>query len=413
MAYSLAELNERGHDSFFEARHSGGYFRKVIGLHPLADRVKSLTASAERHRFSEHQDVIEAKSARLGLPKLLAPLDILMTQRRLLADITRLVHNENVSVIAATDPLYSGLFGLLLKRRTGLPLVLHVIANYDLNYALTGSVAMPRLIPSRWVEKRIIRHVLSNADLVAAGSETIRNYAIAQGAKAERTELFRVAKNMVPEHRVPIAQRQPLTSDERARLGIVGAKKLLLTVARLEPVKMVDHSIRALSIIVENHPDALLLLAGEGSDRQRLSDLANELGVAQNVRFLGLIDQQLLARLAPGCIALSPLTGMALFETSMGGCPALAYDCDTAIADLVETNVTGELLKPRDWKSMGRAASEILADQALYSRLSQAIRTRAETITDEQALFAHEHAAFDRMFSRISCRMPAASNPPT
>jgi len=81
----------------------------------------------------------------------------------------------------------------------------------------------------------------------------------------------------------------------------------------------------------------------------------------------------------------------------MAGCPAIAYDCDSSIAEVVETGVTGILLENGDWNSMGRAASELLADPALYRRLSQAIRDRAEQLTDETMLYTREHLAFDRL----------------
>ena len=397
MAYSLDELRQRGHLQFFEARHSNGYFGKVIGLHPLADRVTRLDGPFERKHFSPRQDQIEAKAAARGWPSWLYPLDVLLSQARLLDHVCAVVRDEKVSLIAATDPLYSGLFGWWVKRRTGVPLVLHLVANFDLNRQATGSLAMPRMFPWAWLEKRVIRHVIRRADLVAAGSETLRDYAVAQGARRDRTEVFRVTKNMVPAHRTAPAERAPLTEEERARLGLGQGGKRLLTVARLEPVKMVDQSIRAFSIVAADHPDAVLLLAGEGSERGRLEALARELGVADRVRFIGLVDQDMLARLAPGCVVLSPLTGMALFETSMAGCPAIAYDCDSSIAEVVETGVTGILLENGDWNGMGRAASELLADPALYRRFSQAIRDRAEQLTDETMLYTREHLAFDRL----------------
>jgi len=397
MAYSLDELRQRRHFQFFEARRSGGYFDKVIGLHPLADRVARLNSSIERKRFSECQDVVEARSASHGLPVFLRPLDVLLSQRRLLDYMTGVVRDEKVSLISATDPLYSGLFGLWLKRRTGIPLVIHLVANFDLNYEATGSLAMPRMFPSRALEKRVIRYVLRKADLVAAGSETTREYAIDQGVARDRTDVFRVTKNMIAAHRAPPEERRPLTEGERQQLGIGNSRKLLLTIARLERVKMVDQSILAFSLVAQEHADAVLLLAGEGSDRDRLERLARELGIADRIRFLGLLDQDLLARLIPGCVALSPLTGMALAETSMGGCPAAAYDCDSSIADLVETGVTGWLLELGDWKGMGQAAHRLLSDPALYKRMSKAMRKRAENLTDEKVLYAHEHAAFDRL----------------
>jgi len=399
MAYSIEELRTRAHFQFFEARHSNGYFENVIGLHPLADRVVALNAAIERHKFSVRQDVIEAKSTAFGLPKWLAPIDLFLSQRRLLHHVAEIIRKENVAVIQATDPLYGGLFALRLRRLTRVPVVIHLVANFDLNYEATGSLAMPRMFPTHAIERAVIRFVLKRADLVAAGSETLRDYAVAQGARADRTTVFRVSKNMVPAHRVHPSRRAGLSNDEKAELGIQDCRKLLLTVARLEPVKMVDDSVRALSVVVQRHPDALLLLAGQGSERQRLEALAEKLGVARRVRFLGLISQDLLARLAPGCIALSPLTGMALFETSMAGCPAIAYDCDSAVNEMVETGKTGTVIEPGDWAAMGRAASALFDDPAELARQSAAIRERAVRLTDEQALYAHEHSVFDRLLS--------------
>jgi glycosyltransferase involved in cell wall biosynthesis len=385
MAYSLAEVQRRAHFQFFEARHSGDYFDKVIGLHPLADLVTKLDAPVERKRFTDRQEIIEARSAALPLPKWLRPLNIFLTQRRLLKHVAELVRKENVGLIAATGVLYSGLFAYWLRRRTGVPVVLHLVSSHNLD------------VGTPLIKKLIIRFTLTHADLVAAGSETLRDWAIAQGVRPENATVFRVFKNMVPAHRVDPQQRPRLSAKDRERIGISGASKLLLTVARLEPVKWVDDSIRAFSIVLREHRDALLLLAGDGSDRPRLEALAAELGIAGQVRFLGLVDQDFLSRLEPGCLTLSPITGMALFETSMAGSPAVAYDCDTSVTELIETGVTGVVVPTREWKAMGKAASELLSDPAKLERLSTAIRRRAEAITDLAALYAQEHAAFDQL----------------
>lgn len=400
MAYSLAELRQRGHSQFFEMRHSGGYFRRVIGLHPLADRVTDLDDAITRKPFSDRQDVIEAKAMALGMPRLLAPLDFLLTQAQLVRKVAKIVQEEKIDLIIATDPLYSGLFGLAVRRLTRVPLVVLVVANYDLNFEGTGTLAMPRLIPTRRMEQRVIRYVLCRADLVAPGSGTLCDYSIENGAPPDRTELFRVGKNMVDAHLTPPDKRPKLTSAERETLGIGNSLKLLLTVARLEKEKLVEDSIRAMSIVISNHPDALLLLAGKGSQRGALETLAHQLGVERNVRFLGLTSQEFLSRLAPDAVILSPLTGMALLETSMAGAPPVAYDLDSSISDLVESGVTGELVEPRDWRRMGEAASAILSDPSLRTRYSKAVRKRAEFLSDRERLFGIEHQAFEKLLER-------------
>ena len=81
----------------------------------------------------------------------------------------------------------------------------------------------------------------------------------------------------------------------------------------------------------------------------------------------------------------------------MAGSPAVAYNIDFAVEDMVETGVTGSLLDRGDWEEMGRAASRLLDDPSEFARQSVAIRERAERLTNEEQLYAHEHAAFDRL----------------
>ena len=393
-AYTVSELLQRQHRQFFDARHSGGFFKKVIGLHPFADRVQKMAAPVEEIRFSERQVVVEAKAMAWNLPRVLAPIDLILTQAVLLRRIARLIRAENLSLISATDPLYSGLFGYWLKRLTGRPLVVHIYGNFELNYRNTGRTSYPKLFPWRWLEHALFRYVLRRADKVAAGSHTVAEQAEQCGVPTERIFVLRVGKHMVPEHSVPPLERARLTDDERRRLGSPSNGKLLLTIARLEPDKLVGDALRAFAIVAEHVPDAMLVIAGQGTELKRLQALASTLGLAERVNFLGLMGQSVLTRLAPECVILSPLTGIALLETSMSGAPPVAYDIDSSIADLVESDVTGFLIEQGNWRAMGQAALRIIQDPALRQRLSIAVRSRAEALTDLGTIVAAEEAAY-------------------
>jgi phosphatidylinositol alpha-1,6-mannosyltransferase len=76
----------------------------------------------------------------------------------------------------------------------------------------------------------------------------------------------------------------------RARLGL-GEYRMILTVARLDPrggYKGHDMVIRALPELTSAHNGGLVYwIAGEGDDRARLQGLARDLGVADQVRFMG------------------------------------------------------------------------------------------------------------------------------
>src|SRR5690606_8604852 len=139
MAYTVEMVRQKRHLQFFEMRHSGGYFSRVWGLHPLADAAGKKSRNIEFVEFSERQTVVEGVAGMLGLPKALMPLDFLYSQWRLMRRLKRLIVEERIGMISATDAYYSGLVGVILKRMTGRPLAVAVYANQDDLYAATGA----------------------------------------------------------------------------------------------------------------------------------------------------------------------------------------------------------------------------------------------------------------------------------
>lgn len=85
-----------------------------------------------------------------------------------------------------------------------------------------------------------------------------------------------------------IFARQPTAASTSLRQDMaLDNATVLLTIARLTAQK--DHAtlIRALAHIVTRHPTTVLLLAGSGEERETLTALAEDLGLAAHVRFLG------------------------------------------------------------------------------------------------------------------------------
>lgn len=66
----------------------------------------------------------------------------------------------------------------------------------------------------------------------------------------------------------------------------------ILTVCRLVRRKGVDRVIRAMPAVIREHPDARYVVIGEGPERQALGRLAHELGVADQVIFLGRVSDR-------------------------------------------------------------------------------------------------------------------------
>jgi glycosyltransferase involved in cell wall biosynthesis len=293
MAYTMDIVRQKQHPQFFEMRHAGGYFDRVWGVHPIADVAGKASREIEFIPFSERQTVIEGAAEMLPLPKFLLPLNFFWSQWRLLRRLRRLVRDEGISLIYATDAYYAGLFGLILKRMTGRPEVVAVFANQDDLYAATGALAMPRLLPFRFLERMVARLVLSRADLVVAGNRNNLGFAIDNGARGE-TAIIPVAKNIEAVHlAAPEARESP--DALLARHGVAPGAPLMLLVGRLMALKHPDEAVRAMAQVIAERPEAVGLIAGSGPMQAELKALVDDLGMRGRIHFLGHIDQVELA----------------------------------------------------------------------------------------------------------------------
>jgi glycosyltransferase involved in cell wall biosynthesis len=320
-----------------------------------------------------------------------------VSQWRLVRMLRRLIRERGISLIFSTDAYYSGLFGLLLKRLTGRPQVVAVYSNQDDLYAATGALAMPRLLPFRFLERMVARLVLSRADLVIAANRNNLDFAIANGARGA-TAIVPVAKNMEDVHLVPPEDRKP-PDDLLARHGLVVGAALMLLVSRLVALKHPDAAIRAMAAVIRNRPEAAGLIAGEGPQRGELEALVAELGMTGRIHFLGQTSQADLARLAPHCVTVSPLTGMALIECALGGSPMVAFDRDWQ-AEFVEDGVNGFVVPFLDHEAMADRIERLFGDPELRRRMGRAARERAFDYADRGRIQAQEHALYDRLLAR-------------
>lgn len=81
----------------------------------------------------------------------------------------------------------------------------------------------------------------------------------------------------------------------RRELGL-GDRPLLLNVKRLHPVGGHEDLLRSMPAILSECPDVQLWLAGDGKLRPALEALTRGLGIESHVRFLGLVDNEVLWR---------------------------------------------------------------------------------------------------------------------
>lgn len=172
----------------------------------------------------------------------------------------------------------------------------------------------------------------------------------------------------------PRAADVPESRDEaRAALGLPVEGRYALTICRLMGWKRVDGIIRALARLDD---DVVLLVAGDGDMEGPWRALAEELGVASRVRFLGNVPHGRIPtwiRAADLFVLNSEYEGLShtLLEVQAIGTPIIASGvCGNP--EVVEDGVNGLLVDPSDPDGLAAAMDRILGDPALAARFVEA-----------------------------------------
>lgn len=144
-------------------------------------------------------------------------------------------------------------------------------------------------------------------------------------------------------------------------------KPLILAAGRLHVNKGFDVLLKALVDV----PDATLWLAGAGPEEQSLKSLANTLGVADRVRFLGWrTDVTALMRTADVFVCPSRHEGLGsiVMESWAHKCPIIATKSQGP-GEVIEHVVTGILTEIDDVEELTEAINRVLASEELRNQL--------------------------------------------
>jgi len=180
------------------------------------------------------------------------------------------------------------------------------------------------------------------------------------------------------------------TAREPRRRPLVG------TVGRLELQKGVDVLIRALADV----EDATLLVVGDGTERERLEELARAVGVSERVDWKGWSDT---ARSYLGTLDVFVLPSrnegfpLAVLEALLAGTAVVASDVGS-VAEAIWDGETGLLVPPGDHVALAGALRRLLADQSLGPRLGE----RGRQVVLDHFTADHMTSAFESLYSELT-----------
>ena len=174
------------------------------------------------------------------------------------------------------------------------------------------------------------------------------------------------------------------------------------TVSRLsslERYKGHDRVIHTLPRVLQQHPDTIYLVVGDGDDRPRLESLTVECGVRKNVQFAGLVPEEELPgyfRLADVFVMPSEAEGFGIvfLEAMATGIRVIGGSQDGS-RDALCDGALGTLVDPGNGEELA---------SAIIAALDDPTRTGDRTTRFKPDLFKEYLDALGQFFSEHSCR---------
>lgn len=185
----------------------------------------------------------------------------------------------------------------------------------------------------------------------------------------------------------------PAVSEERAQCAVV-------QVGHLIKQKHFDVTLRAFARLKKEYPAAQFTVVGQGSEREALEALADELGVSESVHFLGqLPNEAVLAEMSKAQFFCMPSVregfGIVYLEAMASGCVAIGTEGE-GIADLIESGKNGFLVPPEDPEAIWQVMQRCLQHPAEAEAIAARGRKDALSLTWEK-----NAATYERLFMTL------------
>lgn len=189
-----------------------------------------------------------------------------------------------------------------------------------------------------------------------------------------RSSKVELVRRGLPEEHIDVV---PCGIDHETHVAapLVGREPMLLSVGRLEPYKRIDLAIRAMPAVLRDVPDARLVVAGRGQERERLERLARRLGVAERVEFPGFVTEAEKVALLQRAALLVQCSrkegwGLTVVEAYACGTPAVAAAVP-GLVDSVQDGFTGCLVQRPKPRVLAATLVKLLRDEPKRMQMAE------------------------------------------
>ena len=265
---------------------------------------------------------------------------------------------EKPDVILSHWTFPAGLIGIYVAKLFGIKPILKIYGT-DLVFL------------KRFKLKLLGRHVMKNSSTIIANSQYTKNVGIEFGISPDKIEV--IPEGTYYPIDIPDSDLHALRNEL-----CLSSNEVIFTIHRLIPLKGTSYLIRAMSMVVENCPDARLIIGGEGPEKEKLEALAKELCIKDNILFVGRISEEQLPVYYKLCdVYVIPSIrdkwgnteglGMPVIEAMSYGKPVVGFDVGGP-KYTIEDGVNGYSVKEKDWERMGKRIIALLKNKSLRAK---------------------------------------------
>lgn len=174
----------------------------------------------------------------------------------------------------------------------------------------------------------------------------------------------------------------------------------ILMLGTLSPNKGQVQGIRAFTRLLKYIPEALLIIVGDGVDRDLLNALVQDGGLTSNVKLLGTRDDVpniFAATHILWQLSVSEAMPMVVIEAMASGVPVIGFDV-RGTNDVIVDKTTGYLVPFGDVTAIADKTVELLNDETTYQSFALEGRTRVEKFYDNECMLdGHENTLRTRI----------------
>ena len=245
--------------------------------------------------------------------------------------------------------------------------------------------------PTRWYVRPALRWTLRSAGALTAITDDCRQHALRAGAPDASIHLVFNGTDL----------RRFSPGPAESRIDPRFGPTMIFACRQLFPRKGIRFLIEAAAELKPRFPDLKVVVAGDGFERPDLVALAERLGIARDVTFLGWVAN---AELPPYYRA-AALSVIPSLEEGFGIPAAEAMGCETPVVasdagglpEVVENGVTGLIVPRGDSHALADAIGSLLADPVRRELMGRSGRERALRLFD----WDRTAEQFERIYASI------------